>query len=58
LLDAIVTMGHALGMEIVAEGVETAAQLDEVKRLGCDMAQGHYFARPAPLADLCRTRCV
>ena len=56
LLDAIVTMGHALGMEIVAEGVETAAQLDEVKRLGCDMAQGHYFARPAPLADLCRTR--
>jgi diguanylate cyclase (GGDEF)-like protein/PAS domain S-box-containing protein len=52
LLDAIVTMGHALGMEIVAEGVETAAQLDEVKRLGCDMAQGYYFARPAPLDEL------
>ena len=50
LLDAIVTMGHALGMEIVAEGVETAEQLAEVKRLGCDMAQGHHFAPPAPLA--------
>src|SRR5690606_7021366 len=44
LLDAIVTMGHALGMEIVAEGVETATQLDEVRRLGCDMAQGDYVA--------------
>jgi EAL domain-containing protein (putative c-di-GMP-specific phosphodiesterase class I) len=52
LLDAIVTMGHALGMQIIAEGVETATQLAEVRRLGCDMAQGHYFARPAPLSDL------
>jgi EAL domain-containing protein (putative c-di-GMP-specific phosphodiesterase class I) len=52
LLDAIVTMGHALGLEIVAEGVETATQLAEVQRLGCDMAQGYYLGRPMPLADL------
>jgi diguanylate cyclase (GGDEF)-like protein len=52
LLDAIVTMGHALGMEIIAEGVETATQFAEVCRLGCDMAQGYHLARPAPLDEL------
>ncbi|HSK95427.1 MAG TPA: bifunctional diguanylate cyclase/phosphodiesterase, partial [Euzebyales bacterium] len=56
LLDAIVTMGHALGMEIIAEGVETATQFAEVCRLGCDMAQGHHLAAPAPLDDLRRVR--
>ncbi len=53
LLDAIVTMGHALGLEIIAEGVETAEQLHEVRRLGCDMAQGYLLGRPAPAADVC-----
>jgi diguanylate cyclase (GGDEF)-like protein len=52
LLDAIITMGHALGMEIIAEGVETARQFAEVRRLGCDMAQGYHLARPAPFDDL------
>jgi diguanylate cyclase (GGDEF)-like protein len=52
LLDAIVTMGHALGMEIIAEGVETATQFGEVCRLGCDMAQGYHLAGPAELSDL------
>jgi EAL domain-containing protein (putative c-di-GMP-specific phosphodiesterase class I) len=52
LLDAIITMGHALGMEIVAEGVENGTQLAEVQRLGCDMAQGYYLGQPMPLADL------
>ncbi|HSK92114.1 MAG TPA: EAL domain-containing protein [Euzebyales bacterium] len=52
LLDAIVTMGHALGMEIVAEGVESAVQFEELRRLGCDMAQGYHLGRPAPLSDL------
>jgi diguanylate cyclase (GGDEF)-like protein len=52
LLDAIVTMGHALGMEIIAEGVETATQFAEVCRLGCDMAQGYHLAGPAALSEL------
>jgi diguanylate cyclase (GGDEF)-like protein len=52
LLDAIVTMGHALGMQIIAEGVETATQFAEVCRLGCDMAQGYHLAGPAALSDL------
>ena len=41
-------MARALDTRVVAEGVETDAQLDEVIRLGCDLAQGFYFARPVP----------
>ena len=40
-------MAHALGLYVVAEGVETEAQLVELRKLGCDVAQGYYFARPA-----------
>jgi diguanylate cyclase (GGDEF)-like protein/PAS domain S-box-containing protein len=48
IVGAVVGMASALGLTTVAEGVETRAQLDELVRLGCDMAQGYYFARPAP----------
>lgn len=43
---AIVAMGHALGLKILAEGVETQAQLEQLKALGCDYYQG-YFCSPA-----------
>ena len=39
-------MGQALGVSVVAEGVETRAQADELKALGCGLAQGYLFARP------------
>ncbi|MFD2366615.1 putative bifunctional diguanylate cyclase/phosphodiesterase [Pseudoduganella sp. GCM10020061] len=45
---AIVSMAHALGMAIVAEGVETEEQLRVVRELGCDEAQGYHLGRPAP----------
>ena len=45
---AVVGMGRALGMTTVGEGVETFEQLVELQALGCDMAQGYYFARPQP----------
>lgn len=48
LVKAIVAMGHALGMALIAEGVETRCQWDFLKRIGCDMAQGYYFAKPLP----------
>lgn len=46
LLGAIISLGHSLGHEIVAEGVETEAQLEGLKRLGCDSYQGFLLARP------------
>ena len=51
LFHAIVSMGHSLGMEVVAEGVETQAQLDLIIKLGCDEAQGFFFAKPMPAAE-------
>jgi predicted signal transduction protein with EAL and GGDEF domain len=45
---AIAAMALALGLEVVAEGVETAEQAAEAHALGCGSAQGYYFARPAP----------
>ncbi len=49
LLDAMVTIGRNLNLAVVAEGVETEEQLDHVRRLGCDRAQGHLLARPMAL---------
>jgi EAL domain-containing protein (putative c-di-GMP-specific phosphodiesterase class I) len=47
---ALTGLAHALGMQVVAEGVETAAQLDHLRTLRCDFAQGHYFGAAAPAA--------
>jgi diguanylate cyclase (GGDEF)-like protein len=52
LVAAIIGMAHALGLEVVAEGVETELQLVELRRLGCDHSQGFHLARPAPAAEL------
>jgi EAL domain-containing protein (putative c-di-GMP-specific phosphodiesterase class I) len=43
---AIVSMAHALGMEVVAEGVENAEQLAILRALGCNEVQGYFVARP------------
>jgi diguanylate cyclase (GGDEF)-like protein/PAS domain S-box-containing protein len=47
IVTAIVTLAHTLGLSAVAEGVESALQLAELRMLGCDRAQGYYIARPA-----------
>ena len=41
-------MARALSLDAIAEGVENEAQLSELRRLGCDYAQGHLFSRPLP----------
>jgi EAL domain-containing protein (putative c-di-GMP-specific phosphodiesterase class I) len=46
-----VELAHALGLTAVAEGVETATQLAELRDLGCDGAQGFLFGRPLPEAE-------
>lgn len=52
---AVISMGHSLRLQVIAEGVETAAQWDLLRREGCDEAQGYYFGKPMPadqIADL------
>ena len=49
---AIVSMAHALGMTVVAEGVETAEQLAMLQALSCDEVQGYFIARPMPAHDI------
>ncbi|MBZ2209643.1 bifunctional diguanylate cyclase/phosphodiesterase [Massilia soli] len=49
---AIVSMAHALGMVVVAEGVETGEQLTILQELGCNEVQGYYLARPLPAAAI------
>jgi diguanylate cyclase (GGDEF)-like protein/PAS domain S-box-containing protein len=51
LVEAIIVMAHKLGLKIVAEGVETEAQRDLLKSIGCDYAQGFLYSRPLPAAD-------
>jgi len=46
IVKAIVALAHNLGMEVIAEGVETQAHLDQLKLLGCEYAQGFYIAGP------------
>lgn len=48
----IINIGRELGMELIAEGVETEEELSKLIALGCDQFQGYYFAKPMPLADL------
>ncbi|MDB5800708.1 MAG: diguanylate cyclase [Rhodocyclales bacterium] len=49
---AIIRMAHSLRLDVIAEGVETAAQLAYLRRHRCDQIQGYYFSRPLPLAAL------
>ena len=51
----MVKLAHALGLQVIAEGVETAQQLDALARLDCDFAQGYLFSRPVPAHELVET---
>ena len=52
IVAAVVKLAHALGLEVVAEGVESERQLDCLQRLECDFAQGYLFSRPVPAHEL------
>lgn len=46
IVQTIVMLGHSLGMDVVAEGVETASQMDNLRALECEYGQGYFFSRP------------
>ncbi len=48
IADAVISLGHSLKMQVIAEGVETVEQLDYLRAHGCDEFQGYYFSRPVP----------
>jgi diguanylate cyclase (GGDEF)-like protein/PAS domain S-box-containing protein len=52
IVKAVVSLGHNLGIEIVAEGVETAFQASLLQRMSCDLVQGYHFGRPMPAGDV------
>jgi EAL domain-containing protein (putative c-di-GMP-specific phosphodiesterase class I) len=51
IVSAVVELAANLGLRSIAEGIETRDQLDRLRSLGCDQAQGYLFARPMPAAD-------
>jgi len=51
IVQSIVSMGKNLGLEVIAEGVETEAQLERLVKCGCPAFQGYLFARPLPLDE-------
>jgi EAL domain-containing protein (putative c-di-GMP-specific phosphodiesterase class I)/ActR/RegA family two-component response regulator len=48
IVETVIVLGHKLGMKVVAEGVETQANLDQLAAMGCDLAQGFHISRPLP----------
>jgi len=54
IVAAVINLAHALGLQVIAEGVETERQLEELQRLDCDFAQGYLFSRPVPAHELVR----
>ncbi|GAB3682327.1 putative bifunctional diguanylate cyclase/phosphodiesterase [Salinisphaera aquimarina] len=52
IVQATIGLGHALGLRAVGEGIETEAQADRMRLLGCDLIQGFYIGRPMPIDKL------
>jgi diguanylate cyclase (GGDEF)-like protein len=52
IVAGVTTMAHQLGLTVVAEGVETASQRDGISAIGCDAAQGRFYAPPMPSDDI------
>lgn len=51
LINGIIETSHVMGIDVVAEGVETKAQVEALKSIGCDIVQGYYFSRPLSPED-------
>jgi EAL domain-containing protein (putative c-di-GMP-specific phosphodiesterase class I) len=52
IVGAVIALAHGLGIEVIAEGIETADQADRLRAMGCDRGQGWLFARAMPAEKL------
>ena len=55
IIESTIALAHAIGLGVIAEGVETAAQLNMLGEFGCDEAQGFYLGKPQSSVDILRT---
>jgi len=53
---AIIALSQSLGLEVIAEGIETEVQQEALLALGCQFGQGYLFAKPKPLAEIVAAR--
>ena len=52
IIESIISIANRLNLDLVAEGVETMEELDQIIKMGCDLIQGFYFSKPLPLPEL------
>ena len=52
VIEAVIALGHSLGMQVVAEGVETDAQRCFLVSAGCDIAQGYFYSKPLKVEEM------
>ena len=52
IMKAMIDLTHALGLKVIAEGVETSKQLAQLREMKCDFAQGNHFSEPRPSEGL------
>jgi EAL domain-containing protein (putative c-di-GMP-specific phosphodiesterase class I) len=52
IVEAVISLAHSLGLEVTGEGVESAQQLELLRGMGCDFAQGYHLAMPLPREEV------